>query len=294
MKIVLAFIFALINCYWGILYAGVSVKESSVLPVTPIKQNTQPYPIFDKDGKPEILFQQQPSKDINMSCLKDNNEVYYFPIYPYVFYVPCPHRSLVAKNDQNGIKWATDLTDYNGGQIGYSKDGIVLHSFDKHKLDIINIETGTVIGSLPTKLLHCPGYPRSALYTKADNNLYVFCSEGVLKRASLQSQVVETVFETHKQFLTQVPASMNNMQIDSSGRFLIYSETMGSRANSWGGVAVYDLKAKKRIFSKNIYQASWDVNIAVGLHRDFFVQYLCYENKNYNVCGSYYLIQENE
>jgi hypothetical protein len=290
-KVRVVFLYVIINCCSTFTYAASKVKEQEVFSHVPLVQNTEPFPIFTEDGKPQLLFQSRSSKDINMICKQNEKDISYFPVYPHIFYIPCPKRVLTAKNDQNEIKWAIDLSDYNGGQIGYSKDGIVLHSFDKWKLDIIDLETGHIIASFPTKSLECKEYPYSALYTKNDHSLYVFCQEGVLKKADLRSQEVLTVFKTPKQFFTTIASSLNNMKIDSSGRFFIYSETMGSRLNSWGGFGVYDLIDKKVIFSKKVYETSWDVNIAVGPRQDFFVQYLCYEDKKYNICSEYYTIQ---
>lgn len=267
-----------------------TVKIVSRLGPTVVPKGEKPFIVFDDKNKPVIYLDDLPYQDISMRC--DNvptSEYYYFPVYPRIYFLPCPTRTLVAKNN-NDIIWKFPLDDYEGEPIGYSPDGILLHSFNKGKIDILSFEKGTILYSVPTSLIACNDYPRSAFFDKAKKFLYVYCSEGVLKGVNLPKNEVNTVFEPERQFLSKVAVDMGNIKLDSSGRFIIFSESMPSRLSSWGGIAVYDLIAKEVIYREKIYKWSWQVDIAVGQNKDFAIAYRCGDDSGDKVCGTYYQI----
>lgn len=271
-----------------------TVKTVSKLGPIPVPKGEKPFIIFDAKNAPVIYFDDLPYQDISMRCdSASSTETYYFPVYPRIYFLPCPNRILVAKNNTD-IIWKFPLDDYEGEPIGYSQDGIVLHSFGKGKVDVVSFEKGSILQSFPTSAIQCTEYPRSAFYDKANTYLYVYCSEGILKGINFQTKEVNNVFEPERQFLSKVAVDIGNIKLDSSGRFIIFSEAMPSRLSSWGGIAVYDLFSKEVIFREKIYHWAWQVDIAVGKNKDFAIAYRCSDDTADKVCGNYYQIVPKE
>ncbi len=267
-----------------------AVKINSRLGPTPVPKGVKPFIVFDSKDMPVIYFDDMPYQDISMKCdAASSSEYYYFPVYPRIYYSPCPTRTLVAKNN-NDLVWKFPLDNYEGEPIGYSQEAIILHSFEKGKIDILSFETGKVINSVLTNQLNCTDYPRSGFYDKANNNLYIYCNEGVFKSFNLQSKESKTVFEPERQFLSKAVVEIGNIKLDSSGRFIIFSEAMPSRLQSWGGIAVYDLVNKEVIYREKVYHWSWHVDIAVGKNKDFAIAYRCGDDNVDKICGTYYQI----
>lgn len=277
------------NCFADTAVSNYTVKITSEFGPTVVPKGEKPFIVFDAKDTPVIFFDDLPYQDISMRC--DNlssSEYFYFPVYPRIYFLPCPARTLVAKNN-NDIIWKFQLDDYEGDPIGYSPNGIILHSFNKAKLDILSFEDGKVIQSYPLGSL-CTDYPRSAFFDKPKNTLYLYCKEGILKSVNFQSKEVATVFEPERQFLSKTASDITNMKLDSSGRFIIFSESMPSRLSSWGGIAVYDTLNKEVIYREKIYRWSWHVDVAVGKNKDFAIAYRCGDDNTDKVCGKYYQI----
>lgn len=277
------------SCFADNSVINYTVKIASRLGPMPIPKGEKPFIVFDSKDTAVIYFEELPYQDISMRCENlPSSEYHYFPVFPHLYYLPCPLRTLVAKNG-NDILWKFPLDEYEGEPIGYSNNGIVLNSVGKGTMDIVSLEGGKILQSIPSASIKCSDYPRCAFYDKSNNILYVYCSEGILKSVNLQSKEVNVVFEPERQFLSKVAPDINNMKLDSSGRFVIFSETMPSRLSSWGGVAVYDLLSKEVIFREKIYRWSWHVDIAVGKNKDFAISYRCGDDAD-KVCGNYYQI----
>ncbi len=279
-----------LNCSAEVGATNYAVKINSRLGPTVVPKGEKPFIVFDVKDMPVIYFDELPYQDISMKCdIASSSEYYYFPVYPRIYYSPCPTRTLVAKNN-NDLVWKFPLESYEGEPIGYSQDGIILQSFEKGKIDIISFETGKLLYSVQASQLKCTDYPRSAFYDKANNALYAYCSEGVFKGLNLQTNEATTVFEPERQFLSKVAVDIGNIKLDSSGRFIIFSETMPSRLQSWGGIAVYDLINKEVIYREKVYRWSWHVDIAVGKNKDFAIAYRCGDDATDKICGTYYQI----
>jgi len=281
---------ACFSCWADVGAVNYTVQITSRLGPTAVPKGEKPFIVFDAKETPVIYFDELPYQDISMRC--DNvssSEYYYFPVYPRIYFLPCPSRTLVAKNN-NDIIWKLPIDDYEGEPIGYSQNGIILHSFSKGKIDIVSFEKGKIIQTFPTSSIKCSDYPRCAFYDKANNYLYVYCSEGVLKGINLQSKEVSNIFEPERQFLSKVAVDIGNIKLDSSGRFIIFSESMPSLLASWGGIAVYDLLNKEVIYREKIYRWSWQVDIAVGKKQDFAIGYRCGDDASDKICGTYYQI----
>lgn len=267
-----------------------TVKKSSRLGPIATPKGEKAFSVFNDKAEPVIYFIEVPYQDISTRCDDvADSENHFFPLYPRIYLVPCPSRRLIAKNDKD-IVWKFALDNYEGEPIGYSTNGIILHSFAKAQLDILSFESGKILQSVPTASIQCKEYPSAAYYDKTNTDLYVFCKEGILKKLKLNTSELETVFEPKSQFLTKVPVDINNIKLDSSGRFMIYSETMPSRANSWGGIAVYDLLKKEDIFHEKIYSWPWHVDVSVGSNHDFAAIFYCNDDTAHKTCGYYYQI----
>ncbi len=267
-----------------------TVKKTSRLGPIPTPKGEIAFSVFNDKAEPVIYFIEIPYKDITGHCNETtDSENHFFPLYPRIFLLPCPARTLLAKNAKE-IIWKFPLDDYEGEPIGYSPNGIILHSFAKAKLDILSFESGKIAQSIPSTLIQCKEYPRAGYYDNANNELYIFCKEGVLKKLNIKTSALETIYEPKPQFLTNVSVDISNIKLDSSGRFLIFSQTMPSRVNSWGGVAVYDLLKKQEVYHEKIYPWSWHVDVSVGSNRDFALIYNCTDDNAKKTCGNYYQI----
>ncbi len=277
------------KCFADIGVVNYTVNIASRIGPVVVPKGEKPFIIFDAKDTPVIYFDDLPYQDISMRCDDARSAEYaYFPVYPRIYFIPCPSRILIAKNN-NDVIWKFPLDDYEGEPIGYSLNGIVLHSFNKGKIDLISFENGKLIQSFSTNGM-CTDYPGSAFYDKPNNALYVYCKEGSLKNVNFQTKEVTTIFEPERQFLSKVAPDFANIKLDSSGRFIIFSESMPSRLSSWGGIAVYDTFNKEVIFRERIYRWSWHVDIAVGKNKDFAIAYRCGDDASDKVCGNYYQI----
>lgn len=292
-KFVLTLLLLLIINHASLAEIGVpnyTVKKASRLGPVATPKGEIAFSVFNDKAEPVIYFIEIPYKDISDRCTDvTDSENHFFPLYPRIFLLTCPSRTLLAKNDKE-IIWKFPLNDYEGEPIGYSPNGIILHSFAKARLDILSFENGNIIQSIPSNLLQCKEYPRSGYYDKTNNELYIFCKEGILKKLKIKTSELETFYEPKTQFLTNVVVDITNIKLDSSGRFLIFSQTMPSRANSSGGVAVYDLLKKEEIFHEQIYPWSWHIDVSVGNNRDFALTYNCTDDNAKKTCGNYYQI----
>ncbi|HRE30480.1 MAG TPA: hypothetical protein PLD88_00765, partial [Candidatus Berkiella sp.] len=176
-----------------------TAKINSHIGPIPVPKGSKPFIVFDEKYNPVIYFDEQPYQDKAMRCDPSMSEYYYFPVFPRIFYSPCPSRTLLAKNN-NDIVWKYPLDEYEGEPIGYSTNGIVLHSFAKSKIDVLDFETGKMLQNVSTDTLKCSEYPSTAYYDKPNHLLYVYCKEGALKTYDFQKKEVATIFEPEKQF----------------------------------------------------------------------------------------------
>jgi hypothetical protein len=277
------------NCFADNGVVNYTVNITSRLGPIAIPKGEKPFIVFDAKDTPVIYFDELPYQDMSMRCENMTSSEYaYFPVYPRIYFLPCPSRTLIAKNN-NDIVWKFPLDDYEGEPIGYSPNGIILHSFNKGKIDVISFDDGKLLQTFPSANV-CTDYPGSAFYDKGNNTLYVYCKEGTLKSIHFQTKEVATVFEPERQFLSKVAPDFANMKLDSSGRFIIFSESMPSRLSSWGGVAVYDILNKEVIFRERIYRWALHVDVAMGKNKDFAIAYRCGDDNSDKVCGTYYQI----
>lgn len=280
-------------------WAGSDYKivEQEKKPSIPFPDKTEPFLSMDAAGKANVTFIKKTSSDINQQCSADTTTINLLPKYPNVFYVPCPKRTLAGTDTAGTVTWQFPLEEQGDREIGYGNNRVIIDAHDKRQVLILSSNTGEITQKVPYDILGCENRsPWAGYVDAAHQNLYIHCvdfvnNEGnLLNKVDLSNHTVTPLYHSDKQFLGGVASRLSHINIDSSGRFLIFSEVMPSRLSSWGRFTVLDTVTKKVIAKEKIYKWSWDVDIASGKNQDFAIGYLCDYNERYQYCTKTYKI----
>jgi hypothetical protein len=174
--------------------------------------------------------------------------------------------------------------------IGASASGIIITSRKQPVITIISPQTGEVVLSKNFDSTSPVLDFSAAIFDPHSESLYTYRyydgwpnakSESKLERFSLRTGTTEILeklpFQRYLLFFRGPSVTIDQMVLSSDYRFLILSQHLPSRINSWKGFAVYDLEQRKFIFDQKVHLHSSN-DIVVGQNGHFGLHHTEYSD----------------